>query len=75
MMASEQLPSFLLIDEPLEPEQLPLQVHLLTLEMASIRVALAAVARLLMMPEADCLLGPGTTSQADERSGLDPERD
>ena len=71
MMASEQLPSFLLIDEPLEPEQLPLQVHLLTLELAQIRIALAAVARLLAMPEADCLLiGPDS-----ERGSLDRERD
>ena len=42
-METEPLPPFLLNSDPLEPEDIPLQVALLTMEMARIRSDLSAL--------------------------------
>lgn len=42
------LPPFLISEHPPEPEDLPLQVHLLTLELAAQREAMARLAQALM---------------------------
>jgi len=71
------LPPYLRIAEVLEPEQVPLQVQLLTLEMASLHTRLTMVARTLVLL-GETLAPPRWTEPdetSDERSGLDPERD
>ena len=45
---SPSLPPHLQITEALPPEQVPLQVALLTMEIADLRMRLAALARLLI---------------------------
>ena len=50
MPSNDGLPEFLRLTEVLEPDQLPLQVLLLTMEVASMREALNNVGRLLQMP-------------------------
>jgi hypothetical protein len=44
-MDEENLPPFLLITECLETEQIPLQVALLTMELATLRLRLSALER------------------------------
>lgn len=46
-MSEDLLPPFLHNIDPLEPEDIALQVALLTMEMASFRAKLAALSRLL----------------------------
>ena len=42
-LIGQELPPFLLNTEPMEPDELPLQVALLTMEIASLRTKLAAL--------------------------------
>ena len=53
MSADPRLPHYLRIVQPPEPEQLPLQVYLLTLELAEIRARMAQIATLFQLPTGD----------------------
>jgi len=46
--ADPDLPSYLQLTEPLEPEDIPLQVALLTMELASLRRMLAQLGSLVL---------------------------
>jgi hypothetical protein len=69
MMSGADCPPYLQIAEPLEPDQLALQVMLLTGELRMQRAAITALARLLEAAAATLTLPRGLGSESDDWGG------
>jgi hypothetical protein len=64
MQGSDELPPFLRITEPLTPEELPLQVALLTMELARMRLELSRLSDTCTRLEADAAQRSAATRSA-----------